>query len=273
MRVLANHAHVFPASMNADGTIDRLLRLMDECGIDEQVCFAPFPHQSDKAGIDPNAWLAKEVVGRKRLYAFGTIDFRRKDVRDQVKRIGDLGFQGLKLHPNAQGFDILAPRAFEVYDAAQDLKLFITFHSGVHQSRLKETRVLSFDEVAWSFPDLRFSMEHVGGYHFFEEALAVIFNHVPPPWETGKCNVFGGLASIFTTDTNRFWHLSKERLLELVAQVGARQLIFGLDFPYNLERETKIGLDTVKDLGLSDADLALVLGGNLRRELGLEKAG
>ena len=63
--------------------------------------------------------------------------------------------------------------------------------------------------------------------------------------------------------------MPRDRLLEAVAQAGAAQLIFGLDFPYNLEDNTKIGLQTLRSLGLSATDLALILGGNLRRELGL----
>ncbi|HEX3356220.1 MAG TPA: amidohydrolase family protein [Tepidisphaeraceae bacterium] len=268
-RISVNHAHVFPASVNPKGTIDRLLQMMDACGIEETICFAPFTYQmAGKGTVDQNKWLADELKTRKNLHGFGTIDPARDDLREQVREAHDLGLKGLKLHPNAQSFDILSPRIFEVYSAAQELGMFITFHTGVHQSRLSETRVLKFDEVAWGFPDLKFSMEHVGGYHFFEEALAVIFNHVPPPWESGKCNVFAGLASVFTHDHNRFWHLSNERISELAAQVGVQQLIFGLDFPYNLEAETNIGLKTIRDL-FNEQDQALILGGNLRRELGL----
>ena len=270
IRALANHAHVLPESINPNGTVDRLLRLLDACAIEQAVAFAPFAHQAEKAGIgDPNVWLAQQIKPHRRLLAFGTIDPRRDDVRDQVDRCADLGFKGLKLHPNAQGFDILAPRMFEVYATAQERRLFCTFHSGVHRARLMQTSVLRFDEVAWNFPDLRFSLEHVGGYHFFHEALAVIFNHLPPPWETGRCNVFAGLASVFTSDHNRFWHLTDDRLRELHAQVGVRQLIFGLDFPYNLERETNVALETIRRL-FGAEDQALILGGNLQRELGID---
>jgi predicted TIM-barrel fold metal-dependent hydrolase len=269
MGVFANHAHVFPESMNPNGTIQRLLKLLDACGIDQAVCFAPFAHQCDGTGIDPNSWLAGELKKYPgKLHGFGTIDTRRADVSEQVRRAKQLGLLGLKLHPNAQNFDILSSRLFEIYQAAQDYGLFITFHSGVHQARLLQTAVLRFDEIAWNFPKLKFSMEHVGGYHFFNEALAVIFNHVPPPWETGVCNVFAGLASVFTPDHNRFWYLSDERISELGAQVGVRQLIFGLDFPYNLEEETNTGLATIRRL-FNEDDQAMILGGNLRRELGV----
>ena len=276
--VLAHHAHVFPEPVNPNGTTDRLLRLMDDCGIDEAVCFPPFAHQMEGkmegAGADPVQWLAAELRGRPRLHGFGTVDFRRDDRRDQVRRIADAGFGGIKLHPNAQEFDLLGEAATEVYAAAQDENLFLTFHSGVHHYRIKHYNVLGFDEIAYSFPKLRLSLEHVGGYSFFPEALAVIVNNIPfPPREGERPRVFGGLTSVFTPHYNRFWYMPRERLVEAVAQAGAAQLIFGLDFPYNLEDNTKLALQSLRDLGLPPADLALILGGNLRRELGLSNEG
>jgi len=268
--VLAHHAHVFPPSVNANGTADRLLRLMDECGIDQAVCFAPFAHQVQALGIDPVAWLADELKSRPRLYGFGTVDVRRRDLRDQVRRIAGFGFRGIKVHPNAQEFDMLGEAALELYGAAQDENLFLTFHSGVHHYRIRHYNVLNFDEIAWNFPKLRLSLEHVGGYSFFPEALAVIVNNIPfPPRPGERPRVFGGLTSVFTPHYNRFWYMPRERLLEAVAQAGASLLIFGLDFPYNLEDNTKLGLKTLRELGLSESDLALILGGNLRRELGI----
>src|SRR5689334_1274687 len=67
-RVLANHAHVFPASINPHGTTDRLLRLMDACGIEQAVCFAPFCHQCQGTEVDePNRWLASAIARQPRL--------------------------------------------------------------------------------------------------------------------------------------------------------------------------------------------------------------
>ena len=274
--IFANHAHVFPADVNPGGTIDRLLQMLDACEIAGAVCFAPFGYQVEGRDVEPNDWLAKELKGasrRSRLHGFGTLELGRRDVAQQVRRIADLGLKGIKMHPNAQRFDILSDTAFDAYRAAEELDLFITFHSGVHHYRLKEYNVLSFDEVAQQFPKLRFSMEHVGGYHFFAEALAVIFNNIPFPPEPGRrCMVFGGLTSVFTQHYNRFWYMSRERMDELIAQVGAQQCIFGLDFPYNLEENTKLAIQTLRSLELKPDELSLILGGNLRRELRLPGA-
>lgn len=270
LRIFANHAHVFPESVNPNGTINRLLRLLDTCEIERAVCFAPFSNQLKGTGIDHNAWLARELSTQSRLVGFGTLDLARDDIKDQVKQIADLGFRGIKMHPNAQEFDILCPGATEAYGAAQESGLFITFHSGVHHYRIAHYNVLKFDEVAYQFPDLHFSLEHVGGYAFFTEALAVITNNVPfPPIPGRKPRVYGGLTSIFTPDYIRMWYMPPERMRELIAQAGAEQLIFGLDFPYNLEENTKTALQTLAQLGLPESQLSLILGGNLREVLKL----
>jgi predicted TIM-barrel fold metal-dependent hydrolase len=272
--ILANHAHVFPEAVNPNATIDRLLRLLDTCGIAQAICFAPFGQQVD--GFDlpggHNAWLARELKRHgDRLYGFGTIDFRRDDIAAQVREAVDLGFRGLKLHPNTQRFDILGEKQLAAYAAAEAANLFLTFHSGVHHYRLANYRVTKFDEVAHQFPRLRFTLEHVGGYSFFNEALAVIFNNIPFPPNPAKPrgNVFGGLTSCFTPNYLRFWYLSPERLQELLMQVGAEYLIFGMDFPYNLEENISFGLKRLAEEVPDAAQRALILGGNLRRELGL----
>jgi predicted TIM-barrel fold metal-dependent hydrolase len=268
--ILAHHAHVFPEAVNPKGSIDRLLHLLDDCGIDQAVCFAPFVGQMGGTG-DPVQWLAAELRrrGNDRLFGFGTVDLTRTDLRDQVRRIRDAGFRGIKLHPNVQEFDILGDAALQVYAAAEAEDLFLTFHSGVHHYRIAHYNVLKFDEVAYGFPRLRLSLEHVGGYSFFADALAVIVNNIPfPPVPGKRARVFGGLTSVFTRDFLRFWFMDDARMREAISQAGASQFIFGLDFPYNLEENTKTALATIRNLGLSAEDQALILGGNLRRELG-----
>ena len=243
---------------------------MDACGISRQVCFAPFA-QDFPDGFDPNAWLAKEIHNRSEFVGFGTVDFRRTDLKQQVRRCADLGFRGLKLHPNVQQFDLTGKTALEVYNAAQECGLFASFHSGVHHYRIAHYNLLKFDEIAYHFPDFHFSLEHVGGWAFFHEAVGVISNNIPfPPIPGRKCRVYGGLTSVFTSHYNRLWYMSPERMKELIAQVGVEQLIFGLDFPYNLEENTMTGIKAINELGLSEAQRAMILGGNLRQVLKLD---
>jgi uncharacterized protein len=266
---LAHHAHVFPASIKAEGTIDQLLRHLDACDIARAVCFPPFAEQIPTDGKSHNDWLAQQLKSQDRLYAFGTLDFSRDDLVGQVKHIVGLGFKGIKIHPPSQKVNILSPRIWEVYAAAEEAGLFLTFHTGIHHQRLRDARVIDWDDICRSFPKLRFSMEHVGGWSFFHEAVAVMANNTPPPWEPGSCPVFAGMTSIYSPDTLPFWFMSKERMLELIRQTSVNQLIFGLDFPYNDIAATNRGIETIRALELSAADTAKIFGGNLRRVLGI----
>ncbi|HEX8521215.1 MAG TPA: amidohydrolase family protein [Tepidisphaeraceae bacterium] len=268
--IFAHHCHVFPESVNSGGTIPRLLELLDACNIAKAVAFAPFAQQVG-GEMNPNRWLASELKSQPRLVGFGTINFATENLREQVQEIRALGLRGIKLHPNTQKFDILSPQAVEVYAAAQDENLFISFHTGVHHYRIKHYNVLGFDEIAHQFPDLRFSLEHVGGYHFFTEALAVIFNNIPfPPVPHHRPRVLGGLVSNFSRQKLPFWYLRPEQIVEAIEQVGAELMIFGIDFPYNREEDTTFALQTINALPIAEEQKRLILGGNLQRELRMD---
>jgi len=77
------------------------------------------------------------------------------------------------------------------------------------------------------------------------------------------------LVSVFNRTKLPFWYLTPQQILDAIAQVGAELFIFGLDFPYNLEEDTRMGLEVIRSLPISDEQKAMILGGNLRRELGL----
>lgn len=265
--VFANHAHVFPEDIKPAGSIDNLKRLMDDCGIDKAVCFAPFSDRFEECSRTdtPNEWLAKAIKNEPDLYGFGTVDFT-KNVRDEVNRIADFGFKGIKMHPPYQEFDIDGEDAFKVYERAEELGLFISFHCGMHWHRLKGVRPILYDEVGWFFKNLRFSLEHLGGYHFFNESLAVMCNNsrfgVQP-------RVFAGWTSVSDRDGKDAWTLTNEQLETIISQTNDESSIFGLDFPYNNAEYIKYEMQRFNSLNISDTAKENILGGTLKKVLGV----
>ena len=260
--IFANHAHIFPKELRPEGSVDSLMKFLDECEIDKTVAFAPFSDRFHEGGFEgsPNTWLAGQIKGNDRLVGFGTVDFTQ-NLRDEVDRIADLGFKGIKLHPPYQEFVIDGPEAFQVYERAQELGLFVSFHSGMHWHRLRENRVILFDEVAWNFPDLKFSMEHIGGYHFFREALAVMCNN-----SRRGGNVFAGWTSV-TYKKGDAWALTDEELETVIYQTGENNSIFGLDFPYAKPDKIKADIERIKKLDISEECKEKILGKTLERVL------
>ena len=237
---------------------------LDECSIDKAVCFAPFSNQIEDTNIsvNQNVWLANEIKDNNRLVGFGTISFE-KNIEDQVKEIADLGFKGIKLHPPYQEFVIDGNDAFRVYAMAQELGLFISFHSGMHWHRLRDNMVLLFDEVAWNFPDLKFSMEHIGGYHFFKDALAVMCNNSRGHGD----HVFAGWTTIRDKNGPSAWSLTDEQLETVILQTGEDRSIFGIDFPYCKAEDIKWDIERIKRLNISEECKTKILGGTLEKVL------
>lgn len=261
MEIFANHAHVYQDGVIENGTVDDLRRIMDECEIDRAVAFAPLPPDYRREGnLHQNQWLAQQIKNDPRIVGFGVIDFALGNLADQVMQIHDLGFKGIKVHLAEQRLRIDSPEAFAVYAKAEELGLFMSFHTGVHWYRIADYNQLLYDEVAFHFPKLRFTMEHVGGYSFFTEALAVMVN---------SPNTYAGITSVFDREVNKFWYLSDEKINDLLWMVGSGRCIFGLDSPWNGPDKIKYAIQKIKSLDLPEAEIAGILGGNLKNLLGI----
>ena len=269
-KVFANHAHIFPEVLRESGTVDSLLRLMDECEIEKAVCFATFHDRFSESGLsmNTNQFLASEIKKHDNLYGFGTIDFGRDDIESQIDEIESLGFYGIKLHPAYQEFHLMSDKAQRVYAAAQEKNLFLSFHTGVHWHRIADYQMLLYDEVAYHFPRLRFSMEHLGGYHFFKEGLAVMVNNS----RNDVRNTFAGWTTIAMDDNGLYdyWSHSDEELRILINQTDIENHIFGLDFPYNNAEKTKKAIQRIIDLDIPEEAKEGILGKNLARELNID---
>ena len=271
-KIFANHAHVFPKGSKDNAQIENLKELMEKCGIEGAVCFAPFYHQTERVGIkiNQNKWLYEEIKNEKNLIGFGTINFDIGSIQNQVKEIKELGFKGIKIHPAAQEVKVDGRELFEVYAEAEKQGLFVSFHTGLHWHRIKDYSMLLFDEVAYNFPNLKFSMEHVGGYSFFREALLVMNNN-----ERKGNNIYAGLTSISMEEDalgnlrQGAWSLTDDDLCTLIHQTGEKNSIFGLDFPYKDVEYTKNAIERIKKLPITEDAKKGILGENLKAVLNL----
>ncbi|MBQ5883325.1 MAG: amidohydrolase family protein, partial [Clostridia bacterium] len=229
-------------------------------------------HQTERVGIkiNQNKWLYEEIKNEKNLIGFGTINFDIGSIQNQVKEIKELGFKGIKIHPAAQEVKVDGRELFEVYAEAEKQGLFVSFHTGLHWHRIKDYSMLLFDEVAYNFPNLKFSMEHVGGYSFFREALLVMNNN-----ERKGNNIYAGLTSISMEEDalgnlrQGAWSLTDDDLCTLIHQTGEKNSIFGLDFPYKDVEYTKNAIERIKKLPITEDAKKGILGENLKAVLNL----
>lgn len=270
-RIWANHAHLFPEGARENAQIEDLKQLMADCNIEKAVCFACFENQYKKSGLSGDAiqWLYDTIKNDNSLIGFGTIDFDKGNLTDQVKRIASFGFKGIKIHPAYQEINIMGEQACEVYEEAQKQGLFISFHTGIHWHRIADYKVLLFDEVSYCYPELRFSLEHIGGFHFFLDALAVMCNSMR---KKDPHTVYAGWTSIAPAADGLpdFWTQSDENLRTVIHQTGNERSIFGLDFPYKMTDMQLAAIKRIENLDIPEEAKIGIFGKNLASALNME---
>ncbi|MBO5453605.1 MAG: amidohydrolase family protein [Clostridia bacterium] len=261
MKIIANHAHIFQKEVREDGTVDALKNFLDECEIDKAVCFAPFSNYFNSNGESPSRWMYEQIKNDDRLLAFGTIDFTKDNVAEQTEEIYQMGLSGIKMHAAFQKFKLDEEKACKVYEVAEKRGMPISFHTGIHWHRISSYNTLLYDEIAYKFPNLKICMEHVGGYHFFNEAMAVMSNN-------GK-RIYAGLTSVLHKDTHKYWYLGKDKIKDLIWMNGIDQCVFGLDFPYTKPSQIKDAIvqlnECVEEMDLGEEAKTKVFGKNLLR--------
>jgi hypothetical protein len=238
--VIDGHCHAgrgeaLTAPWNSAAPLGGYLRRARAAGIDRTVVMPVFHHDSRRA----NAELA-QIVRRHpdRLIGFGWVHARR-----DAGRVGELvreavtghGLRGIKAHR------LEAPIGREICEAARRWRLPIVYDVA--------SRPHALDLLLPAFRDVTFIVPHLGSFADDWRAHRVVIDQL-----ARHPNLYAD-----TSGVRRF-----DYLVEAVRRAGAGKLIFGSDGPWlhpALERH-KIEL-----LGLPANDLALVLGGTLRRIL------
>lgn len=263
--MFVNHVHLMPAELREDATLDAYQKLADQFGFEGAVCFSPFSYQVAQCNLDGNHndWLHATIKQHDNLVGYGTLD-PEKPAAPQVEHIADLGFRGIKLHPPAQKFAIFGGWARDAYEAMEKHDLVADFHLGVHWHRLKDYDPLDCDEIAWHYPELKMVYEHVGGWHYYRQVLAVITNN-----KTRGNHLYAGIASVLNKESQRYWYLGPEGVEDCRWQIGPDLLIYGLDFPYNRAPEIASDLEQIRNFPWPQEEIDALLGGNLKRLLGL----
>lgn len=161
-----------------DASLPRLIKDMDEAGIDKTVIL-PIDFQfifSTEHTIKEYNDLAADYFKREpeRIIPFAGIDPRRgEEAIEEVKRCADMGFKGVKLWPQA-GFAPDNRDFYPLYEAVSKLGLVVLIHTGFgpQGTYAKYCRPILIDNIAVDFPNITFIAAHVGP-PWIDEALNV----------------------------------------------------------------------------------------------------
>ena len=239
-------------------TAEDLIAEMDISGVDASVTFS-FGWRDPGLIEETNSYVI-DAIRRypQRLYGMAVLQpiAGVRAVRE-LERCAQAGMIGLgELMPHGQGYrlsdiDLLMP----VMEVVRQYQLLVNSHCSepVGHSYPGKGNVSLADIVAFltAFPDIRFIAAHWGG--------GLPFYTLMPEIQRISSNVW--------YDTAATVYLYRQDIFPIVANlVGAERILFASD--YGLLRQQRI-IDHIAQSGLSREAVAMVLGGNAQRLLGL----
>ena len=247
-------------------------RSMDEAGVDVAItCLIAAKRDATGLSVDPGRIndLTSEFAAAAPSKRIGFASVHPDDPRvmEELERsVGDLGLKGLKLGPNYQDYEPLAPSALRVYGWAQEHRIPILFHQGTSPIRIAPLRYahpLVMDEVAIRFPELRIVMAHIG-HPWQVDTIAVIRKHP---------NVYADVSAGFY----RPWSFYTAMRLATEWNVLPK-LLLGSDYPIATTAETIAGMRALNDIpkasglpGVPEAAIEAIIERDALACLGLER--
>lgn len=155
-------------------TADQLIGLLDESNIDYAVFLAEY--SPGVSHLYTNEELSEMCRQSPRFIPFANINphFMPDLVKTFEYCVQNLGCRGIKLLPSYQNWYPLEPRMYKLYDAAQEMQIPLSFHTGssvFSGTRLRYSDPIFLDDIAVDFPRLTIVQAHSGRGFFYDRAF------------------------------------------------------------------------------------------------------
>ncbi len=239
------HTHAFPDQVAAhaipalekkgnvraylDGTITGLLASMDRAGIEKSIiCSIATRPEQFRPILD---W--SRAIRSPRIVPFPSVHPADPELEEHIRRIAELGFKGIKLHPFYQDFFLDDPGMDPLYRAVTDHDLLLVMHTGQDigfpaSDRAAPERILA---LVRRFPALRLVTTHLGGWNMWDEVRRTLTG-LPIHMELS-----------FSLD-----FLDQIRLRDMIESHPRGYILFGSDSPWadqatTLKMLSRLGLE------------------------------
>ncbi len=238
MRIIDAHAHLgFDEVFDGLFTREELLDSQQDCGVNTTIVqpATVVGLEGVRVQHDAVAALAAEFPGRFAGMACVNPHLPEAAYFEEARRcIKELGFVGLKLHTQAHAVNPNTSAGRLVFESARELGVPVMIHTGTGLPWAAPAMALPMTR---EYPTVKVVLAHSGFMVFALEAL-VVANECPNVW--------------LETSWTGIHHVKS-----FVRTLGAGRVMFGSDHWDNLAVE----LYKHRRLGLTDRDLAMVLGG------------
>ena len=258
------HAHIFPEALAAktlpwmmsftgiqyqtNGTGEELRASMDRCGVDMSVTLPIVTRVGTMRKIND---YAAEQAKKWGFMSFGSVHPGEPDWKGELRRFGELGLKGLKLHHDYQDFWFDSKENYAIIEYAFELGLPVLVHpcsdpvsTTIHRCTPKMLR-----DAMPLLTQGTFIAAHLGGHMMIDEARSI---------------VIGQDVYIDVSMAEVYYPL--ERIRPLLLEHNPDKILFGTDSPWD---DQKKAIDGIRSMALGEDLESKILGENARKILGI----
>ena len=273
------HTHTFPDKIAAaaigklekaaharsfsDGTRDGLLRAMHAASVSHAVVLPVATNPLKCASMNDASHALDGLDG---LIYFAAIHPDAPDWRQELDRVRQLGFKGVKIHPVYQDVAIDDPRFVRVLARCGELGLIVVMHAGAD---------IGFPGVVRCSPAmLRSALRqagpvtlvaaHMGGWRNWQEVPEHLLDtgiYLDTAFSLGKITPLD--AHDAPADLSL---LDAEDFCQLVRTFGSQRVLFGTDSPWD---DLPASIDRIRSLPLTPDEQENIFSRNARKLLGI----
>lgn len=263
MKIIDMHSHIFPDKiadraaasigefyglhMDCDASVNTLLK--EEAKIEARKVLVCSSALAPKQVESINNFLSESLNAHPdKFVVFGAMHRDYDNYKEEIQRVKELGFTGIKFHHDMQKIDIDDPKQMPIYKEIAKNGLAVLFHMG--DDRYDYSAPARMVKVAREIPELTIFAAHFGGYQRWADSI-----HNPK------------LDNVYYDTSSSLFAIDKSTAKRFIDYFGPDRFFFGSDFPmWTPESELKRFLN----LGLGDEVNKMILHDNAARVLGLK---
>jgi len=253
--IIDSDCHISPVALPGGSiTCDELLRRMDRAGVDRALTWLQPQYTRDVD--EANAYVHRSADAHPdRILPFGWADpnLGVEKAKETVRRcVAEYGFPGVKLNGAQNSFFIDDPRlSLPVVEEIARAGVMAAFHIGA--DAFEQTHPFRLAKIARRHPEMTILAVHMGGVGHRDLTAAMIEVALECP----NIHLIGSA-------------VRATAVLGAVRRLGAERVCFGSDTPFALMHVELAKYRALLTDEVSPGEMALVLGGNAARLLGLD---
>lgn len=231
-RTIAHLGGIIQTGAYTNGTQEGLIASMQEAGIDLSVILPVVTKPSQFESINQFALQFREAP----LYSLGGIHPASEHYKEELRQLKDMGFAGIKFHPDYQEMYFNDIQMKRVIDYAANLGLVVVTHSGNDPLSPEDVHCTPkmVREVLREVQPEKMVLAHMGGNDLLDDIEEYLIGE----------NVY--LDTGYVLD-----HIPEERMIQMFRNHSCDRILFATDSPWGSQ---KAYVEYMKNMHITDEE-------------------